>query len=302
MGYQNFRGAGYADHRYGAPSKAEPHRRILKGEKREHVVHRVMDVLRSWRFSRFEHEGAARAGLRSALCLAGHGWGRADAEAAAIVDEGLRLMGAVRPSWAEGQWNYTTPRENCAWCGGDIAQEDWSTWRYCSAMCAKSALESRVIGDFETDAGARIAAYRAIQKDKAPAICCKACGKEFRSANKKAEYCSPKCVASVRKISDKECVVCGTIFHPQRESVACCSRKCAGIHRAALYRANMPEVTCECCKAVFRATRPYAKYCSKRCQGIVSGRLFRMRRKQSKVRDVPLLTALAFDECFLMAA
>ncbi|OWK20076.1 hypothetical protein AJ88_33085 [Mesorhizobium amorphae CCBAU 01583] len=55
---------------------------IFGADKRKHVVNQMMDVMADWRLSPFEFEGSCRAGLRSALCLAGHSWQRADDEAA----------------------------------------------------------------------------------------------------------------------------------------------------------------------------------------------------------------------------
>ncbi|HEV7286289.1 MAG TPA: hypothetical protein VGN75_15645, partial [Kaistia sp.] len=93
---------GYLDYRYGrqaAPvtlaGKTKPGG--LNKAKRVHVVDQVTGILRGWRTSPFENEGAIVHGLRSGMCLEGQRWARADMEATAIVAEGLRRIRAERP-------------------------------------------------------------------------------------------------------------------------------------------------------------------------------------------------------------
>lgn len=50
------------------PGKVQP---IYRGEKREHMVSKIMDIMRDWRSSPFEHEGSYHHGLRSGALPAG---------------------------------------------------------------------------------------------------------------------------------------------------------------------------------------------------------------------------------------
>jgi hypothetical protein len=140
-----------------------------------------MDELADWRFSEFQHEANVRNGIRSGLCLIGHSWPVADNEAMKLVEEGLRKIGAERPSWAGGQWHYTTPRENCTWCSRLIEDDRWGRSRFCSSACAKSALLHRAFGDQRESEAIRLAAYRMITKEKAPLASASSAAPSFRA-------------------------------------------------------------------------------------------------------------------------
>ena len=117
---------------------------IFKKDKRRHLIEDVMNMFGDWRLSRFEREASVRTGLRSELCLSGYDWKRSDDEAAVIVAEAFRLLGAARPSWQEGQWEYTISRDYCAWCHSPIDDEDRTDGqRFCSPHCARCSLEWR---------------------------------------------------------------------------------------------------------------------------------------------------------------
>ena len=68
---------GYKSYRYGSTAPVSLPR-VFTGEARRHMVGKVIDVLRDWRFSPFEHEGPARAGIRTGLMrvslMSGHGF------------------------------------------------------------------------------------------------------------------------------------------------------------------------------------------------------------------------------------
>jgi hypothetical protein len=143
--YRNGLFAGWTDYRFGSPrpvTLAKP-KRIFRGDRRKHLVWKVMDILRDWRFSGFEHEGSCHHGIRSALCLQGYSWRVADAEAEALVAEAVGLLGLDRPTWEQGQPEYVEPRDLCIRCGAPIVGVNGASraYRFCSEVCARSARE-----------------------------------------------------------------------------------------------------------------------------------------------------------------
>ncbi|MEQ1405635.1 hypothetical protein ABK249_11890 [Neorhizobium sp. Rsf11] len=239
---------------------------ILKGERRRHVVDEVMDALRDWRFSKFENEGPIRYGLRSALCLDGHRWPLADMEADLLVQEALRRIGAKRPSWAEGQRDYTDPRHTCAWCGQDLPEEMTSgarQGRFCSSLCAKSAIQKRTEEDRYHASRTGTAAYRIIRREKLPLRDCLQCGTAFRPFNyNKADqrFCTHECSQLwSRRIPERECKTCGTPFRPRASSGIYCSIACS-VKRAA------EVLPCHSCGGPVPSRALNAKYCCNACR------------------------------------
>lgn len=134
---------GYTEYRYGTkcPAAAVRMPQIFAGQQREHILRQVTQQLAGWTHSPFQFEGSARHGLRSALCLVGFSWSRSDAEAEALVAEGLRSLRARRPTWEEGQFSYVEARENCRRCGvplDDDANRGKRRQTYCSEVCARA--------------------------------------------------------------------------------------------------------------------------------------------------------------------
>lgn len=238
--------------------------RLLKGAQRDHVIHQLIDLLRQGKSSPFEHEGAARAGLRAALCMEGHRWTRADLEADALVNEGFRLIGAQRPSWAEGQPEYTIPEENCRWCGKPIPDEDRAGGRnhkFCSDVCGAAALRYREFEDKWYRDNTAWSAYRLILKQKTPARKCKNCGSAFHAVREKAstEFCSLKCSGLFRRVvPERSCAQCGKVFRPTGGSKGVyCSRSC---HDASI-RSRQIEKTCDYCEKPFFSNTDHGRFC-----------------------------------------
>ena len=257
----------WKEYRYGSakPVSVAP---IFKGQRRESAIDGVLSSLRDWRFSPFEHEGATRAGVRQALCLDGHDWSRSDAEAAALVSEGLRRIGAERPDWEEGQWHYAVPRENCARCGCEIDAEDQARgFRYCSDVCAR-AYRQHLSDEVPWDHELRRMGYWQVVISAAPVKTCPTCDKQFKSANPDAVYCSPACLSILqRRLEEKPCGWCNKVFRPSDNSKKYCSRECAAAHRVDTWKREAPTVVCEQCSSVFRPStgNQMAKFCSPRC-------------------------------------
>lgn len=257
----------WREYRYGSNKKPVTLAPIFKGKSRDNAIDGILTVLRDWRQSPFEHEGSTRAGVRSALCLAGYGWQRADNEAAALVSTALHLIGAKRPSWDEGQWQYTHPRENCYRCNRPIDDEDQARgFRYCSDVCAR-ATRQHFSDELPWDHELRRMAYWQIVISQAPVKTCPTCDRKFKSAVKDAVYCSPECQRlGQRTLADKPCKWCGELFRPKDNTKVYCSMSCRDAHRVDRWRKELPEKTCPVCMSIFRPGMPRAVYCSDRCR------------------------------------
>jgi hypothetical protein len=249
-------------------------RAIFKGQKRDHVVDEVMNVLRTRTLSPFQHEAACRHGLRKALCLDGYAWTRSDEEAALIVHEGLSLLGASRPSYAEGQREYSISTDYCVGCHGPIDEENIAKGhRFCSADCARNTYERRAMGEVRKFYDVAQNAYRIIRTDAASEMICEECHRPFKRSKIKTEqkygrgrFCSIECHnASMRIYQDTECEACGTVFQPSRKGQKFCSRTCVYASQS-----KGPNRTCQQCGAGFRYHREKSDpngglFCSKVC-------------------------------------
>lgn len=258
---------GYDAYRYGSP-KPITLPRIFTGQKRQNMVGKVIDIMRDWRYSPFEHEGATRAGVRTSLVLEGYGWQRADNEAMALIAEGHRLMGASRPTWIEGQWEYAIGRENCAQCRGPlddaaIASRD----RFCGEDCRR-IMKTWQNANYHYAMTSRARwAYEVAQKAAIPERPCEWCGTMFRPSRHGAVTCSPEHAAKLREqkagrlIPDRKCPSCGNIFHPQSRRVRFCSTACHNYHQMK----TLPKRACALCNEEFQPTKTFMKYCSTKC-------------------------------------
>lgn len=231
--------------------KARP---VFAGRRRESAIRQVMDRLRDWRLSKFEHEGTTRAEIRSALCLKGHGWALADMEAAELVSAALRRLGAERPSWLEGQPEYTDngrdqdAREamlartiECARCGSIFAPLNNLPVKYCSVECANPVLYG-----------------------PKP---CEHCGKTFKPKEAKSRFCSPICASfGQRTVDERQCRHCKAIFRPKNGNQPgegfYCSRVCYFAARA--YVTVVRE--CEWCFTIYEARGHKSRFCCPRCR------------------------------------
>lgn len=124
-------------------------RRRLRAE-REALVNALVAILREQREAGapgwFSLEGVAVAVLRSDLCLRGASWPMADWAARDVVGEALARVGARRPSWQEGQPEFTQGgiirdlRTQCAECGAPLP-EGYKV--FCSKRCGDAARARR---------------------------------------------------------------------------------------------------------------------------------------------------------------
>lgn len=264
------------------PQAREP---IYRGNERKHMISKIIDTLADWRLSPFENEGPAHAAVRSALCGNGYGWVRSDEEADDLVKEGLRRIGAKRPSWDAGQWHYTDSPDSCSWCKGPIDEESRTrSQRFCSSVCAKSALEHRVYETVRRNDRVAASAYRLINRLASPPRPCQWCGAAFQSDKRDVVHCSPSCARLSKGdgLADRNCLWCGETFHPLDHSMVCCSKPCAGHHNVRVFRETAPERSCVQCSGVFRARWVNDKYCSTTCAGTARNSKFRAERADKR--------------------
>ncbi len=249
--------------------KSRSRRQVIKGEHRKHVISAVVDTLRDWRLSPFEYEASCHQGLRASLCASGTRWTVADLEAATIVAEGLRIIGAKRPTWEQGQREYVEPRENCAWCRNALPEDlqlgGFHT-RFCSEHCARAALAQR---DFETRSSADRsygAVYEAIRRLRTEPRECRECRKLFRPKVDSQVLCSTTCRAvSATVVPARACAQCGITFKPFVSQNSGRGRFCSVACKATFQTQQRIERKCEFCYQPFIAASSVAKFCSKAC-------------------------------------
>lgn len=146
------------------------------GNARQNAIDGLLMRMREWHRSPFEHE--------------------ADTEAAALIAECLSRMGAKRPTWDQGQWQYTHAREDCYRCGSAIDPDDQARgFRYCSDVCAKAARQT-LADQLRWDHELRRQGYWQIVVANNPVKSCPTCEKQFKSKDRDQEYCSPACLRS----------------------------------------------------------------------------------------------------------
>lgn len=296
---------GWSEYRHGTRKPITLHQLkpapISSGERRKHFIAAAMDILRDWRLSPFEHEARARSGLRSGLCLQGYGFERSEAEAAEVVAEGLRLLGAVRPSWEQGQREYVEPRENCAWCGRPKDQYQL-TRRFCSPHCARMALLTR---DYEGAADENLVRVRTLKLAgslKSKKRTCLQCRVAFypETEASPAKFCTRTCFYAYRHKEEaatveRDCVVCGTAFRGKNVMAMYCSAVCNNTaqrrKRGVQPKGQVFPRLCECCGSSFKAMSADARFCSQDCVRLAS----RMRTgKQVPKRVTPLVLDYIF--------
>lgn len=272
----------------GPKRKRLPPQRIYRGEGRKVMVGKVMDVLRDWRLSPFEREGTTRAGIRAALVLEGHGWQKADAEAAGLVAEGLRLLGAVRPSYGEGQKVYTLGRDMCAHCLGPLDDEDMAARRrFCCDECrtmvkARDADLFTYLESFAMNAG-----YYAAFKEGLPDSDCEWCGQRYKMQHLKQRFCSKSCAqherAGDRLVKVKPCLHCRNPFRGAQVEQKFCSAAChVGYVKEHGPLTRLPERHCDVCKSIFRPKTAQARWCSPACGNTAKVAYNRMKREEKR--------------------
>lgn len=175
--------------------------------RRAELIGTVAAILDQGEPTRFAFEGAARAGLRSAFCLASWPWAAADREAAIILEDAFKALGVSRPSWYEGQPEYVERVGGgftCRNCGVDLGEDRHVNGReraFCSRLCLGVWHKRRERMDDNRQArAAYLATLAAKTEANRPNRPCAECGKPFRPKTIKGEHhwCSKSCAAKGR--------------------------------------------------------------------------------------------------------
>ena len=242
----------------------------------EAILDRVLRLMRARTWSKFEFEGPARSGVRSALCLEGWRWPHADRVAAEIVEKALNRTGAVRPLWAEGQPSYTYDGlhdvTRCQWCHGKLSEDRHEAGaRFCSVVCRSVAKVHR-----QTIAGEKMSraeylaacAVNRVEKLKESIRECESCGGPFVASDRENSFCSAACYhVSLRTLANRPCLHCGKEFKPRfrDDGKKYCSQDCASNAQVV----PREDRFCVICGSGFRPKYPSdAKAtCSQACAG-----------------------------------
>jgi hypothetical protein len=110
------------------------------------IGEKVAAIMKEAEPTPFAAEGPCRHGIRSSLCLQGWSWAAADMIAADIVAAALNMARARRPTWGEGQPEWTQPgalpieRERCIRCRKPLPE---GHWKFCSTVCGSAHIADR---------------------------------------------------------------------------------------------------------------------------------------------------------------
>lgn len=171
-------------------------RRQLTKARRGTLVDRVADILSDGDPTPFSFEAAVRHGLRGSLCLQGWRWPDADLAACDIVGAALRLIGAKRPTWQEGQPEWTQPavfaveRTRCIRCHGPMPE---GHHKFCSHLCGSAWRMALARQDHREALAANQRAYYAAWSARQPEQPCEGCGTMFRPKKPGRRFCGQDC-------------------------------------------------------------------------------------------------------------
>lgn len=255
----------------------KPKPRQLNKDRNRHLVETVAAILKSGEPTLFAFEASCRHGIRSSLCLQSWDWQEADIVAAEIVATALNRIGAMRPTWRQGQPEHTQDgfaaiqRRSCLHCGGIIPDErlEHSTRAvlYCDPLCGNAHRLARQRAAGERVSRAEHEAAMAARREKRTVEKqrdCPTCGTRFIARFWSSEYCSRECSPSVQRVlADRSCDNCGVGFRPRNASIRFCSRRCGYDHKSKA--AGLGPRQCECCGTYYRARKQDSQFCSLSC-------------------------------------
>lgn len=250
-------------------ARPQVHRKLIKGERRDVIIRRAMDILRDWNSSIFEREASCRHGLRQGFVLAGHRWILAEMEAEAIVNTALDRLGAKRPTWEMGQPEYVENDGACINCGRelDLGKEGLVHQFFCDEVCREAKRQKRESTyRYWTTATVKHARYVALKATYPPQTC-ESCAKEYQPTKPDQRWCSNECFQSARedRLPERNCQHCGRLFHPTTRSKAgiYCSPVCSSAGRTVVALKD-----CEVCGTPFKHYRQTQRCCSIECSRI----------------------------------
>jgi len=121
----------------------------LNQDKKRFIITRLSLIMKTGEPTHFAFEGVCRTGIRRGLILKGWPWGQAEAMATELTNSALNSIGAERPTWLEGQLDWTLnsnaiaiKREACVVCKKPLPEK---RTKYCSSQCHKSRLYKKQI-------------------------------------------------------------------------------------------------------------------------------------------------------------
>ena len=132
--------------------------RRLKAEARRRLIEAATSLMRRVEPTPFALEAPIRNWLRQRLCMLGWTWLDAELAAEDVVETALHKVGAERPTWKQGQPEWTqdghipVERFNCANCGSPLSGEQR---KFCSSQCGCS-FNKRIYRMFEGKEAAAI--------------------------------------------------------------------------------------------------------------------------------------------------
>jgi hypothetical protein len=185
----------------GVRQRPQPVRKLAR-HRRIAIRDALAAMMRRAQPTAFALEAPSRHALRVVLIYRGWRWGAADAEAMLLVQAALAMAGVKRPTWEQGQPEFTQhgvkppPRENCVRCGRPLPEYHK---RYCSDVCARASQETHYLQMAAEEKHAKYLAYRTACKEKAAEKECVGCGRAFRPFRDSVKYCSPECLNDVRR-------------------------------------------------------------------------------------------------------
>ncbi len=190
-------------------SAVKPERvRKLAQHRRAAIRDALAAMMKEAEPTQFALEAPCRYGLRVALIFEGWGWGQADAEAALVVLAALAQAGARRPSWQQGQPEYTQDghiprtRERCQRCAAPLPE---GNYRFCGPVCAKAYKIDRNRRADKEDRNAKDQAYRIAWSERQPPRVCPVCDKSFRPKRAGNQtYCSRACADDARRTAGRK--------------------------------------------------------------------------------------------------
>ena len=129
-----------------APHEPKVTKQRLNDRGRRIMAEKVAEVMREAMErgapSKFALEAPFRHAIRSRLCLQGKAWDVADTIAADVVSRALAMVGAVRPTWAEGQREFLQlgagahiERTRCVNCHRPLPE---GHRKFCGTLCANA--------------------------------------------------------------------------------------------------------------------------------------------------------------------
>lgn len=188
----------------GISTPAKPWR--LNRDRQRAVRDKIAIIMREADPTPFAAEGPCRAGIRASLCLQGWRWRVADDAAAELVAAALNRLGARRPTWQEGQPEWTQPGiapvqyERCRNCFKVLPD---GHYKYCCKECHNSYKLRFDVRWQDEEYRARKRALKAAWRERQETKRCERCGGPFKPGYKAQRFCSSWCVGKAYGFTPK---------------------------------------------------------------------------------------------------